>query len=112
MLCNLGAMDNLKPFDPDEIDETLTRVVTHGSETYLLFPFINGVGVVPKFNSISYVIKGKVATVQDFGSLSALITQAGANASWAISFNTPWLLPAAQAVGTHSRGSHGRNTRK
>jgi hypothetical protein len=106
------AMDNLKPFDPDEIDETLTRVVTHGRDTYLLFPFINATGSAPKFNSISCVIKGKAATVEDFHALSGLVAQAGAHASWAISFNTPWLLPSAQAVNVNPRGLHGRAARK
>jgi hypothetical protein len=105
-------MDNLKPFDPDEIDETLTRVVTHGRDTYLLFPFINATGSTPKFNSISCVIRGKAATVEEFHALSALVTQAGENASWAISFNTPWLLPIAQAVNLDPRGLHGRAPRR
>ncbi len=105
-------MDNLKPFDPNEIDETLTRVVTHGSDTYLLFPFISALSQVPKFNSISCVIKGKAATVQDFETLSRLVAEAGANAGWAISFNTPWLLPAAHAVNVNPRGQHGRGSRK
>jgi hypothetical protein len=105
-------MDNLKPFDPDEIDETLTRVVTHGRETFLLFPFISAVGPVPKFNSISCVIKGNAATVQDFAALAALVAEAGANGGWAISFNTPWLLPAGQTVSVNPRGAHGRNARK
>jgi hypothetical protein len=105
-------MDNLKTFDPDEIDETLTRVVTHGRDTYLLFPFINATGPVPKFNSVSCVIKGNAATVEDFHTLSLLVAHAGADASWAISFNTPWLLPVAQAVHVNPRGSHGRAARK
>jgi hypothetical protein len=57
---------NLKPFDPDEVDETLTRVVMHGGITYLLFPYIDALGNAPKFDSIHCAIAGPAATIQDF----------------------------------------------
>src|SRR5271163_3763193 len=101
-------MDNIKPFDPDEIDETLTRVVTHGGGTYLIFPYINATGSAPQFNSVSCPIEGPAATVQDFHVLSALVVAAGKGASWGISFNTPWLLSLADAA---PRSPHGRAVR-
>ena len=45
-------MGNFKPFDPAEIDETLTRVLTHGGATHLLFPYLSAIGPVPKFSSV------------------------------------------------------------
>ena len=51
-------MENLKPFDPADIDETLTRVVSRAGHTYLLFPYIEALGAVPKFNSIGRIIGG------------------------------------------------------
>jgi|SRR5271170_5823862 len=102
-------MDNLKPFDPSEIDETTSRVVTHGDATYLMFPYVNAVGSVPNFDSVSCVIKGPAATVKDFEALSALAAAAGKSASWAISFNTPWLLAAGEAIDRAQR--HGRSRR-
>ena len=105
-------MGNFKSFDPAEIDETLTRVVTHSGATYLMFPYINAIGPTPKFNSISHLIRGSTATLKDFHALSALVTQAGENAAWFISFNTPWLMHPAEAekikqAGTIPRGKRG-----
>ena len=85
-------MDSLKPFDPIDIDETLTRVATHGGERYLLFPYISAIGTAPRFDSIGYVIDGPSATIEDFRALSALVRKAGENQAWFISFNTPWLI--------------------
>lgn len=90
-------MQNLKPFDPKDIDETLTRVVTYGRSTYLLFPYINATGNAPEFNSVSHVILGAAATLADFAALSALLVQTGEINAWYISFNTPWLLTRAEA---------------
>ena len=91
-------MDNLKSFDPNDIDETLTRVVTHGGDSYLMFPYINAIGTAPKFNSITCVIDGPAATIDDFLALSAMVRLAGENAGWFISFNTPWLIGLSEAA--------------
>ena len=105
-------MDNLRLFDPNDIDETLTRVVTHGGDRYLMFLYINAIGTAPKFNSISYVIDGPAATIDDFRALSALVTQAGENAGWFISFNTPWLLGLSEAGKFKPRTSQGQAHRE
>jgi hypothetical protein len=65
-------MDNFKPFDPNDIDESLTRVVAHGGHRYLLFPHINATGTIPKFNSISYVIGRAAPAIADFLALSRI----------------------------------------
>ena len=105
-------MNTLKPFDPNDIDETLTRVVNHGRHTYLMFPYINAIGAAPQFNSISYVIDGSAATIEDFLALSALVRQAGENAKWLISFSTPWLMPLPEAVAIEERRRKGRTERQ
>jgi hypothetical protein len=86
-------IDDLKPFDPTEVDETLTRVVVHGGSTYLLFPYVNATGPEPEYNSVGMVIAGSAATVQDFNELTALLQKTGQGALWRIVFNTPWLIP-------------------
>lgn len=98
-------MENLKPFDPGEIDETLTRVVTHGGHVYLLFPYINGMDAAPHFQSLSITIAGPAATVQDFSRLTALGRNSGNGGQWFISFSTPWLVRAEQVQNLRSRGS-------
>ena len=105
-------MGNFKAFDPADIDETLTRVITHGGATYLMFPYIHAIGPIPRFSSIGYVIRGPAPTVQDIQALSSLINKAGQNAEWFMSFNTPWLMHPAEAekakqLGSVQRGESG-----
>jgi hypothetical protein len=90
-------MENRKPFNPIDIDESLTRLITHGGHMYLMFPYINATGMTPKFNSIGFVIHGPTATVEDYAALSTQAKQAADHAEWFISFNTPWLITPAEA---------------
>lgn len=96
-------MENRKPFDPMDIDESLTRVITHGGHTYLMFPYINAIGMTPKFNSIGFVVNGPTATKEDYAALSALAKQAADRAEWFISFNTPWLITPSEAEDIRQR---------
>ncbi len=100
-------MSDSKPFDPADIDETLTRVVAHGGRTHLLFPFINGVAAEPKYNSIGMAISGSTATVQDFHALALLVKRAGAGAVWRIVFNTAWLVRPTEESGRPERKQRG-----
>jgi hypothetical protein len=85
-------IDDLKPFDPAEVDETLTRVVVHNGKTYLLFPYVNATQNEPEYKSIGMTIAGTAASVQDFHNLSALLVKSGQGFLWRIVFNTPWLI--------------------
>lgn len=96
-------MNDLKPFDPGDIDETLTRVVSHAGRTHLLFPFVNGIGSEPGYNSIGMVIAGAAATVQDFEELTVKIQKAGQGAAWRIVFNTPWLIRPSDDGGSERK---------
>jgi hypothetical protein len=99
-------LDNLKPFDVRDIDESLSRVVNHGGSTYLMFPYINALEAAPQFHSISVTIKGASATVEDFARLTAMLKKAAVNnAEWFISFSTPWLIPASEVQNLRTRGS-------
>jgi len=90
-------MENRKPFYPMDIDESLTRLIAHGGHIYLMFPYINAIGMTPKFNSIGFVVKGPTATIDDYAALSRLAKEAADRAEWFISFNTPWLITPAEA---------------
>jgi hypothetical protein len=85
-------MNDLKPLDPADIDETLTRVVAHEGKTHLLFPYVNGIATEPKYSSLGMVIAGSAATVRDFHELTLMARRAGEGAVWRIAFNTPWLV--------------------
>jgi hypothetical protein len=98
-------MDNLKPFDPEDIDETLTRIVRHGGHIYLLFPYINGLDPVPHFESLSITIPGPMATVEDLAKLTALAHNSRKGGDWVISFSTPWLVRAEELQDLRTRGS-------
>jgi hypothetical protein len=99
-------MDNLKPFDVREIDETLTRIIDHGGSTYLMFPYVSALEAMPQFHSVSVTIKGKAATVEDLSRLSELAKKSAVdNAAWFISFSTPWLIPASEVQNLRARGS-------
>ena len=82
----------MKPFDPAEVDETLTRVVLHNGKAYLLFPYINATKNEPEYKSIGMVIAGPSATVQDFHNLTALLIKGAQGFLWRIVFNTPWMI--------------------
>jgi hypothetical protein len=98
-------MENRKPFNPMDIDESLTRLIAHGGHSYLMLPYINAIGMTPKFNSISVVIHGPTATIEDYASLSAQAKRAAESAEWFISFNTPWLITPAEAETIRQRRS-------
>jgi len=100
-------MNDSKPFDPADIDETLTRVVAHGGRTHLLFPFINGITAEPRYNSIGMVIAGYAASVQDFQALTAMVRKASEGAMWRILFNTPWLVRPSEDGGSAERKRRG-----
>jgi hypothetical protein len=93
-------MKDSKAFDPEDIDETLTRVVMHAGKTHLLFPFINGVTTEPKYSSVGIVIAGSAATLKDFQALTLLVRRAGEGAAWRIVFNTPWLIRPSEDGGS------------
>jgi hypothetical protein len=98
-------MENRKPFNPMDVDESLTRLIAHDGHTYLMLPYINAIGMTPKFNSISVVIHGPTATIEDYAALSAQAKQAAGGAEWFISFNTPWLITPAEADTIRQRRS-------
>ena len=89
-------IDDLKPFDPADVDETLTRIVVHNGKTYLLFPYVNATQNEPEYRSVATVIAGTAASVQDFHTLTALLVKAGQGFLWRIIFNTPWLIRIAE----------------
>jgi hypothetical protein len=97
-------MSDSKPFDPADIDETLTRVVTHAGKTHLLFPYVDGIASEPKYSSIGVAITGSIATVQDFHKLTSMARKAGEGAAWRIVFNTPWLVrPSEDGSGSERK---------
>jgi hypothetical protein len=98
-------MDNLKPFDPEDIAETLTRIVRHAGHIHLLFPYINGMSDVPQFESLSITIAAAAATVEDLSRLTALASKSRKGGEWVISFSTPWLVRAEEVQDLRTRGS-------
>jgi hypothetical protein len=89
---------NLKPFDPNDVDESLLRLVTYGGKHYALFPFVDATGALPEFRSVRYPIQDAQLTAGELSELAHLIRQRGASAAWFIQFSTPWLIQSAAAA--------------
>jgi hypothetical protein len=101
-------MSNLKPFRPQEIDASLTRLVLHRGSCFLLFPFVNALGAAPKMDSVGLAIAESAATNADITGLIELVETLGAQADWMISFNTPWLVDRAAAQDARARSATAR----
>lgn len=100
-------VNDLKPFDPADVDETLTRVVMHGGKTHLLFPFVHALSNAPKYNSIGLMIAGPAATVEDFHAMTSLVKRAGEGFLWRFVFNTPWLISRPEEDSEQQRNRRG-----
>jgi hypothetical protein len=98
VLDQIAEMSNFKRFNTDDIDETLTRVVTHRGTTFLMFPYLDALDATPKMNSVSRAIDGSAATVDDFLKLSALARQVGESGRWFLNLNTVWLMPKSEGA--------------
>ena len=96
-------MDNLKPFDPQDIDTSLIRLVSFGAKRYALFPFVDATGSRPEFRSVCLPIQQSNVTASELAELAALAKRRGENAAWFIQFSTPWLVGNAEAAGASQR---------
>ncbi len=104
-------MDNLKPFDPQDIDESLLKIVTHGGRHYALFPYIDALGAAPEMKSVRHTIERNTISVRELDELSSLVKRRGEQAEWFISFSTPWLIRTSEA-GDMTHRSHPRTGRR
>ena len=85
-------MDKLKPFEPQDLDTSLLRVVLQGDKYFALFPYIDATGPVPEFKSVSHRLVGSQITLDDMRQMTGLIEQRGKHMVWAILFSTPYLV--------------------
>ncbi len=104
-------MDNLKPFDPQDIDESLLKIVMHGGQHYALFPYVDALGAAPEYRSVRHQIGRDTISVRELDELSALIRRRGENALWFISFSTPWLISAAEVENLRQKSRAGLRKR-
>lgn len=99
----VSAMDNLKPFDPDDIDNSLVRVVSFGGKRYALFPYVDATTSLPEFRSVRLSIPQPNIAADELAELAALAKRRGENSAWFIQFSTPWLLAKADADSSSRR---------
>ncbi len=100
-------MDNLKPFDPDDIEESLLRLVAYDGRHYALFPYIDVTGSAPEYKSVRHPIARESISAAELGALSAQVKQLGKDAEWHISFSTPWRIKPSDGEAIRQR-SHNR----
>ena len=96
-------MNNLKLFNPDDIDESLVKLVAFAEKRFLLFPFIDATGAAPEYRSLGYATEHSNIRVEDLAELTARMKRRAEGAVWYMLFNTPWLLRHADADAAQKR---------
>ena len=87
-------MSNMKILNPDDIDESLVKVIEHAGKFHVLLPFVDATGEMPEYRSLGHPLEQLAIKVRDLNALSAAMkTRAQDTAIWFILFSTPWLLP-------------------
>jgi hypothetical protein len=104
-------VENLKPFDPRDLDESLVRLVSFGEKRYALFPFVDATGTQPEFRSVCLMIQNSNITAGELADLAAHAKRRGENAAWFIQFSTPWLVAKADADGATQRSRAEKRSR-
>lgn len=89
-------MSNMKILHPDDIDESLTKLVEYADQYHVLLPFVDATGEAPEYRSLGHAIDHNSVKLADLAALSAAMqARAQGKAIWFILFNTPWLLSQA-----------------
>ena len=89
-------MSNLKLFDPNDIDESLLKLVEHEGKHHVLLPFVDATGAAPEYRSLGQPTEHGAIRMPDLAALTAAMrARAAGTAIWFILFNTPWLLAEA-----------------
>ena len=88
-------MSSFKPLRPEDIDESLVKLIEFANQHYVLLPYVDATGATPEFRSLGHATKHPAVRVEDLDALSAAMHSRKQEAVWFILFNTPWLLPPA-----------------
>jgi hypothetical protein len=90
-------MSNLKPLDPDDIDESLLKLVESSGKHYVLLPFVDATATAPEYRSLGHATTRDSIRVEDLTQISTQMRERAQGSVWFILFNTPWLLSQAAA---------------
>jgi hypothetical protein len=96
-------MNNLKPFSPEDIDESLVKLVAFADKRFLLFPFIDATGAAPEYRSLGYPTDHNAIRVEDLTEMTSRMKRRAEGAVWYILFSTPWLLRTSDADAAQKR---------
>jgi hypothetical protein len=96
-------MNNLKPFSPEDIDESLVKLVVFADKRFMLFPFIDATGAVPEFRSLGYPTEHNAIRVEDLTEMTSRMKRRAEGAVWHILFSTPWLVRHSDADAAQKR---------
>ena len=96
-------MNNIKLFNPEDIDESLVKLVAFADKGFLLFPFIDATGAAPEYRSLGYPTEHNTIRVEDLAEMTARMKRRAEDAVWYILFSTPWLLRHADADAAQKR---------
>lgn len=96
-------MNNVKIFNPEDIDESLVKLVAFADKRFLLFPFIDATGAAPEYRSLGYPTEHNTIRIEDLTEMAARMKRRAEAAVWYILFSTPWLLRHADADAAQKR---------
>lgn len=96
-------MNNLKAFNPDDIDESLVKLVAFADKRFLLFPYIDATGAAPEYRSLGYATEHNTIRLEDLTEMTVRMKRRADGAVWYILFSTPWLLRHADADAAQKR---------
>jgi hypothetical protein len=86
-------MSSFKTLSPDDIDESLMKLVEFAGRRQVLLPFVDATGAAPEYRSLGHATENSSVRLEDLEDLAkAMRSRAGDAAEWFLLFNTPWLL--------------------
>ena len=97
-------MSNFKPLRPEDIDESLVKLVEFSGHCHVLLPFIDATGAAPEFKSLGHSTLHRSVRMEDLDALTKTMRGHQRAGAWFILFNTPWLLRQADAGAAQKTG--------
>jgi hypothetical protein len=90
-------MSNFKPLRPEDLDESIVKLVEFSGRHHVLLPFMDATGAAPECRSLGHATEHRSIRIEDLHALAKAMKGSQQGAAWFILFNTPWLLRQSDA---------------
>jgi hypothetical protein len=97
-------MSNFKPLRPEDIDESLVKLIEFSGQCHVLLPFVDATGAAPEYKSLGHATVHRTIRMEDLHALTKAMRGHQQAGSWFILFSTPWLLRQADANSVQKAG--------